>query len=67
MDENTLEYRQKHKKCKYCEYYEATALPIPYSPIIRECVLKDKQIKYIGLPRFCRWYQVKNNERTAKC
>ena len=64
MDENMIAYRQKHKRCKYCQYYRARTLPIPFSPEIKECLLKDKKIDYENIPRFCKEYEVKNGRAT---
>ena len=64
MDENMIAYRQKHKRCKYCKYYTARTLPIPFSPEIKEWLLKDKKIDYENIPRFCKEYEVKNGRAT---
>lgn len=58
MDKNTYEYRKKHKKCKYCKYFRSRVLPVPFSPEIKTCLLKDKTIDYESIPRFCKGYEV---------
>lgn len=64
MDENTIKYRQKHKRCRYCKYFRSRILPIPFLPEIKECLLKDKKIDYENIPRFCKEYEVKDGRIT---
>ena len=42
-----LEYRDKHKRCRYCQYCKATVtpdLPCHNSMTFYDCVVKDKRI-----------------------
>lgn len=64
MDENIIAYRKKHKRCKYCKYYKVRILPLPFCPIIKECLLKDKWIDFENIPRFCKEYEVKGGKVT---
>lgn len=63
MDIKIKEYRTKHKKCKWCKYYK-------YNPVkaymdidsYYTCDLKDKIIEYSGIPRLCKWYELKEDK-----
>ena len=60
MDEKIKEYRVKHKKCiwcKYCVYKDWSDLYFANSYF--ECTLKDKIINFLYLPRFCKYYTLK--------
>ena len=59
-DKNIIEYRQKHKKCKWCKYYKHIVKEVGvdiYS--YDECLLKDKIIYFINAYRMCKYYELK--------
>lgn len=63
MDKKIEEYRNKHKRCKWCKYYKH---------IIREngiqfysfdkCILKEKIINYPILAKVCKYYELKEEK-----
>lgn len=51
MDEKMREYRESHKRCKFCSYCEQGT----------ECRLKNKTIHHPVMPRpWCKWFEVKD-------
>lgn len=63
MDEKIKEYRLKHKKCDYCKYcvYRDWS-DLYYANSYFECTLKDKIINFLYLPRFCKYYTVREKK-----
>lgn len=62
MENKIIEYRTKHKKCKWCKYYKYH-LWIHYTDYCYgECLLKDKIIQNNELPRICKWYELKEDK-----
>lgn len=68
MDIDIKRYRLKHKKCKWCKYYKYES---PSSKVLglncadyEKCILKDKQIHFSNILRFCKYYKIReeNNE-----
>lgn len=60
MDKKILDYREKHPRCEYCEYYKGTNVDYPfYIGTIHTCKLKDRFIKFPNMLTFCRYYTVK--------
>ena len=45
IDEKVLNYRRKHKKCKYCKYLKLEVPRIDTVPAYYKCVAKDKIIR----------------------
>ena len=66
MDKRIKEYRKKHKKCKWCKYYKyespSTKSPWISCPDYEKCTLKDKIIHFTNLRRFCKYYELKEEE-----
>lgn len=59
MDEKMREYRESHKRCKFCSYCKRGA-PAEF-PDWFECQLKDKIIYRTAMPRpWCKWFEVKD-------
>lgn len=59
MDEKMREYRESHKRCKFCSYCKRGA-PAEF-PEWLECQLKDKIIHHPAMPRpWCRWFEVED-------
>lgn len=53
------EYRQKHKRCKYCEYYSSKSiLVIRYSQPFTWCSAKKRETKE-SMGRFCKVFKLK--------
>lgn len=60
MDEKMREYRESHKRCKFCSYCKRGAAPVVL-PDWFECQLKDKIIHRPAMPRpWCKWFEVKD-------
>lgn len=61
-----LEWREKHPRCKFCEYCKNE----PYSYKIgsfSRCEVKDKPIKNISMSRpWCKCFSVKYEEKFNK-
>lgn len=63
MDKKILEYRKKHKKCKFCKYLKLEGGEAAYDyHYYWTCLLKDKIILWIDIPRFCKYYTVEEDE-----
>lgn len=63
---NFINYRNRHHKCKWCQYYKHNVEDIGTSYFIfNKCLLKDKNIKYPSLPTLCKYY-INNIERRNK-
>ena len=59
VDEKMREYRESHKRCKFCSYCKRGA-PAEF-PDWFECQLKDKIIHRTTMPRpWCKWFEVKD-------
>ena len=60
-------WRLNHPKCKFCQYLKFVSPPTHLQDAdYYKCVVKDKIIKCIGLPRpFCVCYKV--NWEDLKC
>lgn len=60
MDETIKQYRQKHKKCKFCTYLHYDSKPeiLNIGSGFFECRVKDKIIRSIEIPRLCKSYVV---------
>lgn len=61
MDKEILEYRKKHKKCKWRKYHPISAIS---SEGYYECLLKDKDLSCFDLVQtiiaiFCKYYKTK--------
>lgn len=60
MDEKMREYRESHKRCKFCSYCKRGGPPVVL-PDWFECQLKDKIIHRPAMPRpWCKWFEVKD-------
>lgn len=58
-----LQYRQSHPKCKWCKWYKYNYAPVGMSMANYEtCELKDIIIHFSHCRRFCKYYQVKEEE-----
>lgn len=63
MDEQILEYRTTHPKCKWCKWYKYnTWQDCHWIACYGECILKDKIINYDNILRLCKYYTVKENK-----
>ena len=63
IDSKIREYRTKHKKCKWCKYYKwYTYAECHWCTCYGKCELKDKIINFNGIPRLCKWYELKEDE-----
>lgn len=52
MDEKMREYRESHKRCKFCSYCKRSGPAVlPEFPDWFECQLKDKIIHRPAMPR----------------
>lgn len=64
MDDKIKKYRIKHKKCKWCKYYKYNSLQqCHWATCYGECTLKDKIINFDSMPRLCRYYEVKEENK----
>ena len=64
MDNKIKKYRIKHKKCKWCKYYKYnTYSECHWVCDYGECLLKDKIINWDSLPRLCKWYELKEEDK----
>ena len=66
IDEKVLNYRKKHKKCKYCKHLKLEIPRINTVSPYYKCVAKDKIIRdflpdMTNILRFCSCYTVKKN------
>ena len=66
IDEKVLNYRKKHKRCKYCKYLKLEVPRIDTVPAYYKCVAKDKIIRDMlpdmtNVLRFCSCYTVNKN------
>lgn len=53
-------YRNKHKKCKYCKYYQHLVREVGFDYYsCDKCILKDKIISFPNLRNLCKYYEVK--------
>ncbi len=59
IDKNILEYRKKHRSCKWCKYYEYVTPPYLGDPQYKNCQLKDKII-HCNSAHFCKYYLLKD-------
>lgn len=56
------EYRQKHRKCKFCKHLRYVLAPLPYTNYM-ECKIKDKIINFPNFTRkFCKCFELKEME-----
>ena len=62
VDEKMREYRESHKRCKFCSYCKRGGpVVFPEFPDWFECQLKDKIIHRPAMPRpWCKWFEVKD-------
>lgn len=59
FSEKQIEYRQKHPRCKWCQYSHYETWSHWTNCCYWECKLKDKIIKYDMLnAKFCKYYDV---------
>lgn len=67
LTDKETQYRQKHKRCKYCLHLDFVC---PYIECFGywNCKAKDKIVKYTeNFPRtFCSCYEVNENPLTSK-
>ena len=63
MNAKIKEYRIKHKKCKWCKYYKYHTFVHWTDYCYGECLLKDKYIGYKSLPRLCKYYELKEENK----
>lgn len=68
MDRKIKEYRQKHKKCKYCKYRKLDlsggklSIPPFYVCEVKDKIIRDMLPDMTRVPRlFCKWYEVKED------
>lgn len=55
-----LEYRKRHKKCRYCSWLE---LVLTRRRLYYKCLAKDKTVCHLGLWRpWCPCYETKGTE-----
>lgn len=55
-----INYRKKHKKCKWCKFYKYNTLEqCHWITCYGECRLKDKIINFDSMPRLCKYYEIK--------
>ena len=62
-DINIMNYRQRHKRCRYCKYREYITKAFLCSVSCNKCVLKDKYININIWPLrgcMCQWYRAKD-------
>lgn len=62
MDSLMRDYREKHRRCKFCVYYKyhsTSCLGIPWAFDYETCELKDKTLKTQLSAIFCNYYNVK--------
>ena len=67
-DKTILNYRLKHKKCKWCKYYK-NIIPVCLPHVCGEgyeCSLKEKIIKH-NKATFCKYYTLKELEGAKEC
>lgn len=62
MDKEIREYRETHKKCKWCKFFKTTVIDFLNISSIKECKMKDKIIYNENMPRFCKYYKVNEEE-----
>ena len=56
-----LKYRKKHRKCKFCKYYNVHS-NLDFGLFYKECILKDDLIcNIIFKNSLCKWYQLKED------
>ena len=65
MDKEIIEYRKKHKKCRWCKWMQYFCKPM-FDFGYDECVLKDKPLSCFEMiqniqAKFCKYYKVKED------
>ena len=63
MDNKIRDYRTKHKRCKWCKYYKYRQFPHWVDICIKDCLLKDKEIKTNLMAKFCKYYELKEEDK----
>lgn len=64
MDETIRKYRKKHKKCKWCKYYEWNTKWVGMDYYSwGSCKLKDKSITWDSIPRLCKYYNLEEESK----
>jgi hypothetical protein len=59
MKSEIQKYREKHKKCKWCKYYEYNTDWVGIDLYCYGvCKLKDKIINFESIPRLCKYYKL---------
>jgi glutaredoxin len=64
MDTNIYQYRKKHKRCKFCKYYNKYLRDIGMTYYtFTNCKLKDKHVNESNIfsSIFCKYYEVKQD------
>ena len=70
MDKEIIEYRKKHKKCRWCKWMQYFCKPmLDFSYDM--CILKDKPLPYFEIlqnlqAKFCKYYKVKEDKDTSE-
>ena len=59
MDACIQQYREKHKRCKYCQYLEGRIL---IDKVYFYCKISLKPKFYITRRTFCKYYKVGDNQ-----
>ena len=57
--EKIIDYRKKHKRCKWCKYEKFVYTDIVCCPSYYKCILKDKIIHSNLKAIFCSYYELK--------
>ena len=59
MDACIQQYREKHKRCKYCQYLEGRSL---IDKVYFYCKISLKPKFHITRRTFCKYYKVGDNQ-----
>lgn len=59
MDACIQQYREKHKRCKYCQYLEGCSL---IDKVYFYCKISLKPKFHITRRTFCKYYKVGDNQ-----
>ncbi|MDD4805049.1 MAG: hypothetical protein PHN69_07980 [Candidatus Pacebacteria bacterium] len=59
MDSAVKDYRQKHKRCKFCKWLKSNYDDYDGTFMYSECILKDKVVNHYNISRwYCKYYEV---------
>ena len=65
-DKKQIEYRETHKRCKFCKYNHYRTLPSGLDICYWECLCKDTMIRHNLQAIFCKYYEIEKGDLESR-